>query len=221
MKKIVIVVVIIIAIICGALYKSLDRKQTEKEQPGAENENVVYEKQKVDNDNNENNEKEVQINIEEFNVEEGFMSSIDTNGMMEDIIKNNNLLETQNSINDRLDAKNVAENFVQAICSFNIDEPDKTVDKAVKYVVDEKKEEIRSLYLYLGKNKDIKKTEITSVESREVKNREDNDWIIFNVKVSWNVIDQYDKEISENHESYEVRLNKINDEYRVVQYRIR
>lgn len=180
----------------------------------------------IDN-SGENVDTDINTNIkyqdinDKYIVEEGFLSTVDSKGTIEEIIEKNNLLENETAtIKEKLMAKNVAENFVQAICSFDIDKPKETVDKATKYVVDEKKEEIESLYIYLGKNKDIKKTLMEKVISREVINREDNNYIVFKVKVEWSVIDEHDKKVGEQHESYEVSLVKIDDEYRVIQYRI-
>ena len=47
-----------------------------------------------------------------------------------------------------------------------------------------------------------------------------NDYIIFNVRVGWSTIDQYDQISNDGHDSYEVKLLKINDDYRVVEYSI-
>ncbi len=180
----------------------------------------------IDN-SGENVDTDINTNIkyqdinDKYIVEEDFLSTVDSKGTIEEIIEKNNLLENETAtIKEKLMAKNVAENFVQAICSFDIDKTKETVDKATKYVVDEKKEEIESLYIYLGKNKDIKKTLMEKVISREVINREDNNYIVFKVKVEWSVIDAHDKKVGEQHESYEVSLVKIDDEYRVIQYRV-
>jgi len=174
---------------------------------------------------NTNTDKNTDVSYEGDNdkyiVDEGFLSTVDSKGTIEQIIEKNNLQENDTAtIKEKLMAKNVAENFVQAICSFDIDKPKETVDKATKYVVDEKKEEIESLYIYLGKNKDIKKTVMEKVISREVINREDTNYIVFKVRAEWSVIDAHDKKVGEQHESYEVSLVKIDDEYRVIQYRI-
>lgn len=158
---------------------------------------------------------------DKYVVEEGFLSTVDSSGSIEEIIEKNNLQEDNRAtIKEKLLAKNVAENFVQAICSFDIDKSKETVDLATKYIVDEKKEEIEALYIYLGKNRDIKKTVMESVVSREVVNREGNDYIIFKVKAEWSVVDDKDKNISKQHESYEVSLVKIDDKYKIIQYRI-
>lgn len=130
------------------------------------------------------------------------------------------LSESKFSLKERIKAKNVAENFVQAITSFDIEKPKETVDLAVKYVADALKEEVESLYMYLGKNESIKKCIIDEVESYEVENKYDNDYIIFNVRVGWSTIDQYDQISNDGHDSYEVKLLKINDDYRVVEYSI-
>src|SRR5699024_5811360 len=111
-----------------------------------------------------------------------------------ELIEDNNLVnDSKFSIDERLAAKKVAENFIQAIESFDISKPKETVEEALKYVVDDKKEEIESLYIYLGKNQDIKKKIIDEVKSYEVENEYNNDYILFDVYVNWSVIDKYDQ----------------------------
>ena len=139
----------------------------------------------------------------------------------EEIKKNNNLLnESKFSLKERIKAKNVAENFVQAIESFDIEKPKETVELAVKYVADELKPEVEALYMYLGKNQDIKKKVIEEVQSYEKENEYENDYILFDVYVKWNVVDQYDQVANSGRSSYEVKLLKNNDKYKVVSYRV-
>lgn len=166
-------------------------------------------------------DKNNQVKSDDIVVEEGFKTSIGTGKSDEEIRVNNNLLsESKFSLKERIKAKNVAENFVQAITTFDIEKPKETVELAVKYVADPLKEEVEALYIHLGKNEIIKKKVIDKVESYEVENRFDNDYIIFRVSVECNVIDQYDQLSNKNYESYEVKLLKINNEYKVVDYNV-
>lgn len=166
-------------------------------------------------------DKNNQVYAEDIIIEPGFKTSIGTGTSDEEIRYNNKLLsKSKFSLKERIKAKNIAENFVQAISSFDIEKPKETVDLAVKYVADPLKEEVRMLYAYLGKNQTVKRCVIDEVESYEVENKYDNDYIIFNVRVGWSVIDQYDQVSNSSHESYEVTLLKIEDEYKVVQYHI-
>ena len=185
-----------------------------------EKDEEVYNEYQLDNAL-EGFDKNNQVNSDDIVVEAGFKTSIGTGNSDEEIRYNNKLLsESKFSLKERIKAKNVAENFVQAISTFDIEKPQETVDLAVKYVADPLKDEVRMLYAYLGKNQTVKRCVIDEVESYEVKNKYDNDYIIFNVRVGWNVIDQYDQISNSSHESYEVTLLKINNEYKVVQYRI-
>lgn len=173
----------------------------------------------------DNKKDEIEVNggenIGNIVIEKGFKSSIVDGNSEEELIRNNWLVnESKFSIKERIQAKNVAENFVQAIASFDIEKPKETVDLAVKYVVDEKKEEIESLYIYLGKNQSIKKKVIEEVESMEIENGAENDYIIFEVGVYASAIDQYDQKLKRDYEDYEVTLLKINGEYKVVSYRV-
>jgi len=158
---------------------------------------------------------------EDIVVEKGFKSTILNGSSDEEIKKNNNLLdESKFSLKERIKAKNVAENFIQAIESFDIEKPKETVELAVKYVADELKLEVEALYMYLGKNQDIKKKVIEEVQSYEKENEYDNDYILFDVYVKWNVVDQYNQVANSGRSSYEVKLLKINDKYKVVSYRV-
>lgn len=166
-------------------------------------------------------DKNNQVVSDDIVVEDGFKTSIGTGKSDEEIRVNNKLLsESKFSLKERIKAKNVAENFVQAITTFNIEKPKETVDLAVKYVADALKEEVEALYIHLGKNEIIKKKVIDKVESYEVKNKFDNDYILFSVSVECSVIDQYDQISNKNYESYEVKLLKINNEYKVVDYNV-
>ena len=119
--------------------------------------------EKVDNEN--------KFIEEDIIVEKGFKTTITNGSSDEEIRKNNNLLnESKFNLKERIKAKNVAENFVQAIESFDIEKPKETVDLAVKYASDELKPEVEALYMYLGKNQDIKKKVIKEVKSYEREN---------------------------------------------------
>lgn len=161
------------------------------------------------------------INSSDIVVEKGFKTSIANGSTDEELIEKNLLVkESKFSINERIKAKNVAENFVQAIESFDIEKPQETIDLAVKNVADELKQEVEALYIHLGKNQDIKKKTISKVESYEVANKYDNDYIIFEVWAYWDVVDKYDQVSNSGMESYEVTLLKINNQYKVTSYRI-
>lgn len=193
-----------------------------------EHNNISVEENDISNENSDkvyDLDKELENNKDEFSediiIEKGFKTSITNGNSDEEIKKNNFLLDTSKfSLDERVKAKNVAENFVQAIESFDIENIKETVDLAVKYSADELKEEVEALYMYLGKNQDIKKKTIEEVKSYEEENKYDNDYILFDVYVKWNVIDQYDQICNSGRSSYEVKLLKFNNKYKVVSYRV-
>lgn len=155
-------------------------------------------------------------------VEKGFKTSIVNGSTDEENINKNNLLEKSKfSINERIKAKNISENFIQAIESFDVSKPKETVQLAVKYVDDKLKAEVESLYTYLGKNQDIKKKTIDTVQSYEIENKYDNDYIFFEVYVDWSITDQYDQISNKGYSGYEVQLLKVKNEYKVVSYRVK
>lgn len=208
-------------------YKKINEEKKNTSQMIDKNSNSFNEKDEEEyneyqlDDALEGFDKNNQVNSEDIVVEEGFTTSIGSGNTDEKIRYNNKLLsESKFSLKERIKAKNVAENFVQAITSFDIEKPKETVDLAVKYVADPLKEEVESLYMYLGKNETIKKCIIDEVESYEVENEYDNDYIIFNVRVGWSTVDQYEQISNDGHDSYEVKLLKINDDYKVVEYSV-
>jgi len=183
-----------------------------------EKDEEVYNEYQLDNAL-EGFDKNNQVNSGDIVVEPGFKTSIGSGNSDEEIRYNNKLLSVSKfSLKERIKAKNVAENFVQAISTFDIEKPQETVDLAVKYVADPLKDEVRMLYAYLGKNQTVKRCVIDEVESYEVKNKYDNDYILFSVRVGWSAIDQYDQISNSGYDSYEVKLLKINNEYKVVEY---
>lgn len=196
-----------------------DFEEKPNENSNNSNEDIgsIYDLDKeLDKSDNENNLME-----EDIIVEKGFKTTIINGGSDEEIKKNNNLLdESKFNLKERIKAKNVAENFIQAIESFDIEKPKETVELAVKYVADELKPEVESLYMYLGKNQDIKRKGIEELQSYERENKYDNDYILFDVYVKWNVVDQYDQTANTGRSSYEVKLLKFNDKYKVVSYRV-
>ena len=190
-------------------YKKINEEKKNTSQMIDKNSNSFNEKDEEEyneyqlDDALEGFDKNNQVNSEDIVVEEGFTTSIGSGNTDEEIRYNNKLLsESKFSLKERIKSKNVAENFVQAIKLFDIEQP------------------VESLYMYLGKNESIKKCIIDEVESYEVDNKYDNDYIIFNVRVGWSTIDQYDQISNDGHDSYEVKLLKINDDYRVVEYSI-
>lgn len=196
--------------------KSEQIEESINENSNSDNEDVYDLDKELDKVDEEN-----KLNKEDIIIENGFKSSILSGNSDKEIQENNKLIpESKFSLNERIKAKNVAENFVQAIESFDIEKPKETVELAVKNVADELKNEVESLYMYLGKNQDIKKKVIESVKSVEQENEYDNDYIIFDVYVDWSVIDQYDQISNTGKSSYRVQLLKINGKYKVVSYRV-
>ena len=230
--KLVIIGVLTVCVITGVgvgikSFKKANENKKNKTQMIDENSNSFNEKNEEEyneyqlNDALEGFDKNNQVESEDIVVEEGFKTSIGTGKSDEEIRFNNKLLsESKFSLKERIKAKNVAENFVQAITTFDIEKPKETIDLAVKYVADELKGEVEALYIHLGKNEIIKRRIIETVESYEVDNKYDNDYIIFSVRVGRSAIDKYDQKSNSGYESYEVRLLKIDNEYKVVQYNV-
>ena len=223
-KKIIIGGVIAIFVLSFAYvsYKMLSKDsniQTSKNVSiGAEKEEKTDIKEPQNNNSNDLDKSDLDKKIP---VENGFKTTITGGSNEQEVIDNNILLENSSiPIVDRLEAKRVAENFVQAIVSFDISDKDSTVEKAVKYVTKDKVDEVRSFYKNLGLNQDIKKTVITNLYSEEEENKENNLYLYFYVAVDVDLIDKYDQETKGTGDSYEVKLIKEDGKYKVVEYHI-
>ena len=216
--KLLIVGIITICTIIGAGFginkiKNINEEKKNTAQMIDENSNSFKEKDEEKyneyqlEDALEGFDKDNQVESDDIVVESGFKTSIGTGSTDEEIRYNNKLLsESKFSLKERIKAKNVAENFVQAITSFDIEKSKETVALAVKYVADSIKKEVESLYIYLGKNEIIKKRIIDEVESYELENEYDNEYILFNVGVGWSAVDQYDQISNDGYDRYEVKL---------------
>ncbi|WP_313885129.1 hypothetical protein [Clostridium faecium] len=223
-SKVITIVIFILGFSIGYVTNNLtkDTKNTQIEQ--TVNENINLENKDIKESENTINKEVENNNIKiETPVEDGFKTTIVDGESQDELITKNFLVpesESKISVKDRLEAKRVAENFVQAISSFDIEKPKETVEKATKYVHQDKVKEIESQYIFLGKNKDIKKTIIEDLYSEEERNKEDNDYLYFRVSVNWSVIDKYNQKVNGSSESYIVQLLKVDGQYKVFQYHI-
>lgn len=215
-KKILSIVLVIVFAVSGAYvtYSKIRNIKEEKE--------VIQDKELITNENTV--KKEITENIEQksnekYPVEDGFLTTINLDGTEEELRKNNNLREdSKMSVEDQLQAKNVAENFVQAIVSFNIDEPKETIARATKHVVPEIKEEVESLFINLGKYDTVKKSIVVELRSTEKQQDPRNDYLTFNITALTNVVDKYGQQVDGSIPTYEVKVLKIDGVWKVVQY---
>ncbi|MEG1482899.1 MAG: hypothetical protein RSA57_03780 [Cetobacterium sp.] len=218
MNKKIMTIVIVIVFILSVSYVTYSKvKNISKEKEATQeitNENKA-EKEKT-NEIKNNNESE---SNDKYPVEDGFLTTIKLGGTEEEIRKNNNLrADSRVSVEDQLNAKNVAENFIQAIVSFNIDEPKVTVDRATKHVVPEIKEEVESLFINLGKFDTVKKSIVVEIRSTEKQQDQRNNYLTFNITVLTNVVDKYGQQVDGAIPTYEVKVLKIDGVWKIVQY---
>ena len=177
--------------------------------------------------NDNTNKEEVKKETKEENkdlgisvpIENGFKTTICDGANDEEIIEKNCLDPDSNlPIKDRLEAKRVAENFVQAISIFDSKNPENASKIASKYVCEKKKKEIIELYNFLGNNKYQIKNEINDLCSDERHNEDENDYIYISVFVSWDNIDENNQKIKGSDERYMCKLLKENNQYKVFEY---
>ena len=129
------------------------------------------------------------------------------------------LLKDSNiSIEDRLEAKRVAENFVQTLASFEDGKNEKYKKIASRYVVDDLDDFIENLFLDISNDK-IKRFEITELRSEECRNEDENDYLYFRVVVSRNMIDKYDQGFKAESECDLITLLKVDGKYKVINFK--
>ena len=154
-----------------------------------------------------------------YPVEDGFLTTIQGGSTDEEVVKNNLLLKDSNiSIEDRLEAKRVAENFVQTLASFEDGKNEKYKKIASRYVVDDLDDFIENLFLDISNDK-IKRFEITELRSEECRNEDENDYLYFRVVVSRNMIDKYDQGFKAESECDLITLLKVDGKYKVINFK--
>ena len=226
-KKLNLIIVPLVIVLLGGLatFKYISNKNAKENINAMIEENTNKKNKNKDEEKKEDKiteEKENENNSNGIEVPEGFKTSIASGNTDQEIIKNNNLLEKSKfSIDERLKAKNVAENFIQAIERFDKDKIKEQLALITKYAAEDKKQELENLYGYTGRTTDKIKSVITEVKSYEDKNEYDNDYILFSVYVKCDIVDSYDQISNKTSESYRVKLLKINNEYKVVEYLVR
>ncbi|NFK66466.1 hypothetical protein FDB14_18490 [Clostridium botulinum] len=220
-KKNIIIVALLISFIFSFIYvgsKIFKKNDTNNDIATTNNVNEVKKNNinKEDIDEKESTESDLDKKIP---VESGFKTTITGGDNEQEVIENNILLDNNStSIQNKLEAKRVAENFVQAIVSFDINDKDGTVEKATKYVCKNKIDEVRSLYTNIGKSQDMKKTIITDLYSEEENKQENNEYLYFYVAVDVDLIDNYDQQVKGTGETYLVKLLKEDGQYKIIEY---
>ena len=209
----VIVVLVVIGIVAGGYYFLNKQDNT------IENDiNTTVEKEEEIKDENVDQVDSKSDLDKKYPVEDGFLTTIKGGSTEEEVIENNILLEESNvPVEDRLEAKRVAENFVQALAKLSDAENEKYRKIASKYVVDDLKKLIDN-YLVDGSYED-QKVKITEVWTEECRNEDENDYLYFRVVVSRNLIDKYGQESKDESKNKLVKLLKIDGKYKVVNFK--
>ncbi|WP_338631748.1 hypothetical protein [Clostridium baratii] len=143
-------------------------------------------------------------------------------GSDSELIKKNRLLEDSNkSIKDRLEAKDVAEKFVKAITIIDVKDTKKSLNEALQYVGDEEEKsilenEFRNAFGRTG----IKEVKLKKMTSYEVRNEDNNDYIIFEVNDEFDYVDKHNQIIEGGNPYYKVTLLKIDGKFKVISCRL-
>lgn len=139
-------------------------------------------------------------------------------GTDSELIKKNRLLADSNkSIKDRLEAKEVAEKFVKAITIIDVNDTKKSLNEALQYVGDEEEKsilenEFRNVFGRTG----IKEVKLKKMTSYEVRNEDNNDYIIFEVNNEFDFVDKHNQVIEGGNPYYQVKLLKIDGKFKVI-----
>ena len=207
--------VVVIGIIAGGYYFANKQDKSIKN-----NINITVEQEKnIKVENIEQVDSKSDLD-KKYPVEDGFLTTIKGGSTDEEVIENNLLLEDSNiSIEDRLEAKRIAENFVQAFVILDVGKNETYMNIALKYAVDDLQIPIKADLSDYGKNIWVKGI-LKSVYSEEITNEDNNDYIYINVIASAEYFDKYNQSAGEYSEHYLVKLLKIDGEIKVIDYKL-
>lgn len=123
------------------------------------------------------------------------------------------------SFEELIQSKNVAENFAQGIALYEKINPNKYVNKAKKYAA--KDCFVRDMiqpFSWPGAKENTKEMQLESVESESFEYVIDEGRLYYTVTVYWNWIDNRDIVVSKGYTEYIIGVEKINNEFKVVDY---
>ena len=123
------------------------------------------------------------------------------------------------SFEELIQSKNVAENFAQGIALYEKSNPNKHVNKAKKYAA--KDCFVRDMiqpFSWPGAKENTKEMQLENVESESFEYVIDEGRLYYSVTVYWNWIDNRDIVVSKGCTEYIIGVEKINNEFKVVDY---
>ena len=123
------------------------------------------------------------------------------------------------SFEELIQSKNVAENFAQGIALYERSNPNKHVNKAKKYA--SKDCFVRDMiepFSWPGAKENTKEIQLENVESESFEYVIDEGKLYYSVTVYWNWIDNRDVIVSKGYTEYIVGVEKIDNEFKVVDY---
>ena len=159
-------------------------------------------------------------------IEKGYKSSIIQGSTDRETLEINNIEWIKEywwndhfSFQELIQSKNVAENFAQGIALYESSNPDKHVNKAKKYA--SKDCFVRDMiepFSWPGAKENIKEMQLENVESDSFEYVIDEGRLYYSVIVYWNWIDNRDVIVSKGNTEYVVGAEKIDNEFKVVDY---
>ncbi|AMN30803.1 TPA: hypothetical protein ACF2DD_002949 [Clostridium perfringens] len=176
---------------------------------------------------NESNKGEVKED-EYYGLPNGFVTSIKTKDQLrdgEDFYQANYINKDSNyDIEEVLKAKRVVENFIQALLSFNRENPTEYSNVAMQYMDKQLQEnfkyELEDLKKTSGMNP-YKLSKPTDVYSSEQMNTRNNDYLEFKTYVVLDNYDNRDQNIGNDMSPYyRVKLLPIDGEWKIVEYQM-
>ena len=159
-------------------------------------------------------------------IEDGYKSSIIQGTTDSETLEINNIEWIKEywwndhfSFGELIQSKNVAENFAQGIALYESSNPGKHVNKAKKYAA--KDCFVRDMiepFSWPGAKENIKEMQLENIESDSFEYVIDEGRLYYSVIVYWNWIDNRDIIASKGHTEYVVGVEKIDNEFKVVDY---
>lgn len=159
-------------------------------------------------------------------IEDGYKSSIIQGNTDRETLEINNIEWIKEywwndhfSFEELIQSKNVVENFAQGIALYERSNPDKHLNKAKKYA--SKDCFVRDMiepFSWPGAKENIKEMQLENVESDSFEYVIDEGKLYYNVIVYWNWIDNRDIIASKGFTEYVIGVEKIKNEFKVVDY---
>lgn len=172
-------------------------------------------------ENKDNVDKQKVTNLEDIiYIEDGYKTSMIQGETDDETLRINNFLWTDTfSFEDLIKSRNVAENFTQGISLYESSNPSRHLNNAKKYAV--KDIDVRvsiPSFAWPGAKENTKEMRLSGIDTECFEYISDSDTLVYEVTIDWIWIDFSDIIASKASTTYIVSVEKIDGEFKVVDY---